>query len=178
MSQVCGVYLCHLRDKEGLSAEEIVRKYVYITAGSCGPCRFGSYITEYRKALREAGFDGFRVLLFQQQDGLKQATGEAAALQLNPQFFVAILKAVKEVAPKAEDYFGPKIRYLNARRKSWSWNTRQNEPGSYAHVTNHGRWSRQPLEIAVLRPTKVEINALVALAEAAIDDGEIGRAHV
>jgi predicted nucleotide-binding protein (sugar kinase/HSP70/actin superfamily) len=25
------------------------------------------YVTEYRKALRDAGFDGFRVLLFQQQ---------------------------------------------------------------------------------------------------------------
>jgi predicted nucleotide-binding protein (sugar kinase/HSP70/actin superfamily) len=44
--------------------------------GACGPCRFGTYVTEYRKALRDAGFDGFRVMLFQQQGGLKQATGE------------------------------------------------------------------------------------------------------
>ncbi len=49
---------------------------MFLTAGACGPCRFGMYVTEYRKALRDAGFDGFRVMLFQQQGGLKQATGD------------------------------------------------------------------------------------------------------
>ena len=52
---------------------------MFVTAGACGPCRFGTYVTEYRKALRDSGFDGFRVLLFQQQGGLKQATGEERA---------------------------------------------------------------------------------------------------
>ena len=47
--------------------------------GACGPCRFGTYVTEYRKALRDAGFDGFRVLLFQQPGGLQQATGKERA---------------------------------------------------------------------------------------------------
>ncbi len=59
-----------------MPAEEIVKNYVFLTAGACGPCRFGMYVTEYRKALRDAGFDGFRVMLFQQTGGLKQATGE------------------------------------------------------------------------------------------------------
>jgi predicted nucleotide-binding protein (sugar kinase/HSP70/actin superfamily) len=86
--------LTRLRDEEGLSTEEIVKKYVFLTAGACGPCRFGMYVTEYRKALRDAGFDGFRVLLFQQQGGLKQATGEEEGLQMNPKFFVALLKAL------------------------------------------------------------------------------------
>ena len=49
---------------------------MFLTAGACGPCRFGMYVTEYRKALRDAGFDGFRVMLFQQKGGLKQATGD------------------------------------------------------------------------------------------------------
>ena len=49
-----------------MPAEDIVENYVFLTAGACGPCRFGMYVTEYRKALRDAGFDGFRVLLFQQ----------------------------------------------------------------------------------------------------------------
>jgi hypothetical protein len=44
----------------GMSTEEIVKNYVFLTAGACGPCRFGMYVTEYRKALRDAGFDGFR----------------------------------------------------------------------------------------------------------------------
>ena len=47
-------------------SKDIVENYVFLTAGACGPCRFGMYVTEYRKALRDAGFDGFRVMLFQQ----------------------------------------------------------------------------------------------------------------
>ncbi|MEO8874934.1 MAG: 2-hydroxyglutaryl-CoA dehydratase, partial [Polyangiaceae bacterium] len=69
-----------LRDKHGLTSQQVVDKYVFLTAGACGPCRFGMYVTEYRKALRDAGFDGFRVMLFQQKGGLKQATGEESGL--------------------------------------------------------------------------------------------------
>ena len=86
--------LTKLRDKDGLSKEEILKKYVFLTAGACGPCRFGTYVTEYRKALVDSGFDGFRVLLFQQQGGLKQATGEATGLDLNTTFFKGVLAAV------------------------------------------------------------------------------------
>ncbi len=79
---------------EGLSPQQIVDKYVFLTAGACGPCRFGMYATEYRKALRDAGFDGFRVMLFQQKGGLKQATGEEAGLEMSPRFFIGLLKAL------------------------------------------------------------------------------------
>ena len=79
---------------EGRSAREMVDRYVFLTAGACGPCRFGMYATEYRKALRDAGFDGFRVMLFQQKGGLKQATGEEAGLEMNPKFFLGLLKAI------------------------------------------------------------------------------------
>jgi len=87
-------YLTILRDKHGMTSQEIVKKYVFLTAGACGPCRFGMYVTEYRKALRDAGFDGFRVVLFQQTGGLKQATGEESGLEMNPKFFGAIIKAI------------------------------------------------------------------------------------
>jgi predicted nucleotide-binding protein (sugar kinase/HSP70/actin superfamily) len=87
-------HLIDLRDKEGLSSEEIVKKYVFLTAGACGPCRFGMYVTEYRKALRDAGFDGFRVMLFQQTGGLSQATGDDVGIEMNPAFFIAIIKAI------------------------------------------------------------------------------------
>ena len=86
--------LCRLRDEEGLSTDEVIDRYVFVTAGACGPCRFGMYATEYRKALRDAGFDGFRVLLFQQAGGFKQATGEELGLVLNPTFFIALAKAL------------------------------------------------------------------------------------
>jgi predicted nucleotide-binding protein (sugar kinase/HSP70/actin superfamily) len=87
-------HLIDLRDQKGMTAEEVVKNYVFVTAGACGPCRFGMYVTEYRKALRDAGFDGFRVLLFQQQGGLSQATGEDVGLEMNPPFFIAIIKAI------------------------------------------------------------------------------------
>ncbi len=87
-------FLVTLRDKHGMSSDEIIKKYVFLTAGACGPCRFGMYVTEYRKALRDAGFDGFRVMLFQQTGGLKQATGEESGLEMNPKFFAAIVKGV------------------------------------------------------------------------------------
>ena len=41
-------YLLHLRDKCGMSTQDIIKKYVFLTAGACGPCRFGMYVTEYR----------------------------------------------------------------------------------------------------------------------------------
>jgi predicted nucleotide-binding protein (sugar kinase/HSP70/actin superfamily) len=86
--------LCRLRDEEGKSARYIIDHYVFLTAGACGPCRFGMYVTEYRKALRDAGFDGFRVMLFQQTGGLKQASGEELGLPLDPPFFLAIARAL------------------------------------------------------------------------------------
>ena len=86
-------YLDGLRDR-GASNADIVKNHVFITAGACGPCRFGTYVTEYRKALRDSGFDGFRVLLFQQTGGLKQATGEGVGLEMNPTFFWGVVRAI------------------------------------------------------------------------------------
>jgi predicted nucleotide-binding protein (sugar kinase/HSP70/actin superfamily) len=64
-------------ERQGTPRQEIIDNYVFFTAGSCGPCRFGMYESEYRLALQNAGFDGFRVLLFQQNDGIQAASGEA-----------------------------------------------------------------------------------------------------
>jgi len=63
-------------EKEGMPRQDILDNYVFFTAGSCGPCRFGMYEAEYRFALKNAGFDGFRVLLFKDSDGIKAASGE------------------------------------------------------------------------------------------------------
>jgi predicted nucleotide-binding protein (sugar kinase/HSP70/actin superfamily) len=87
-------HLIRMRDDQGIATETIIKDYLFLTAGACGPCRFGMYVTEYRKALRDAGFDGFRVMLFQQQGGLDQATGEEEGLELNPTFFISIIKAI------------------------------------------------------------------------------------
>jgi predicted nucleotide-binding protein (sugar kinase/HSP70/actin superfamily) len=80
-------------EEKGLSKQEIIDRYVFMTAGACGPCRFGMYEAEYRLALRNAGFDGFRVLLFQQSGGLNQAEAEAG-MEMNLDFFLGILNAM------------------------------------------------------------------------------------
>ena len=83
-------YLRELRDG---GEENVEDRYVYVTAGACGPCRFGMYEAEYRKALRDSGFGKFRVLLFQQGGGFNQS-GEDAALELNAKFAVTLLKSI------------------------------------------------------------------------------------
>lgn len=85
-------YLIHLRDVEGLSREQIINDYLFVTAGACGPCRFGMYVTEYRKALRDAGFGGFRVLLFENAGSLHQSEPDTG-LELTASFFITLLKA-------------------------------------------------------------------------------------
>jgi len=80
-------------EEQGLTKQEILDRYVFFTAGACGPCRFGMYEAEYRLALRNAGFDGFRVLLFQQSGGLSQSDAEAG-LEMNLDFFLGILNAL------------------------------------------------------------------------------------
>ncbi len=80
-------------EEQGLTKQEIIDRYVFFTAGACGPCRFGMYESEYRLALRNAGFDGFRVLLFQQSGGLSQSDAEAG-LEMNLDFFLGILNAL------------------------------------------------------------------------------------
>ena len=80
-------------EEQGLSKEEILDRYVFFTAGACGPCRFGMYESEYRLALRNSGFEGFRVLLFQQSGGLSQSDAEQG-LEMNLDFFLGILNAM------------------------------------------------------------------------------------
>lgn len=80
-------------EQDGLSRRDIIDNYVFFTAGSCGPCRFGMYEAEYRFALQNAGFDGFRVLLFQQTDGIKAASGEPG-LKFSVDFGMGMLNAL------------------------------------------------------------------------------------
>jgi predicted nucleotide-binding protein (sugar kinase/HSP70/actin superfamily) len=79
-------------EESGQRREDLINNYVFLTAGACGPCRFGMYEAEYRLALRNAGYDGFRVMLFQQSGGLSQ--GEAGGLTMNLDFFLSILNGM------------------------------------------------------------------------------------
>jgi len=67
-----GGVIQHLMRKQaqGLSPSELRERFVYFTVGSCGPCRHGMYEAEYRSALANAGFPGFRIPLLVQSKGL------------------------------------------------------------------------------------------------------------
>lgn len=85
-------FLKHLRDDRHVPLDRILDDYVFVTAGACGPCRFGMYESEYRLGLRNSGFEGFRVILFEQR-GLHQS-GEGAGLEFNVPFFLGLLNAL------------------------------------------------------------------------------------
>ncbi len=85
-------HLQGLRDS-GMPKERIFEDFVFLTAGGCGPCRFGMYEAEYRIALRNAGFDAFRVILFSQTGGLSQGQMEAG-LRMDLDFFLTIISAL------------------------------------------------------------------------------------
>ncbi|HUP94155.1 MAG TPA: hypothetical protein VM164_04550 [Burkholderiales bacterium] len=75
------------------SAEEVAKKYVYVTAGACGACRFGQYHQSYEMALRNSGMDAFRMFLLA-QNGLDQGAAEGGGLELNLGFTLGAVWAV------------------------------------------------------------------------------------
>jgi predicted nucleotide-binding protein (sugar kinase/HSP70/actin superfamily) len=88
-------YLIHLRDDCNIPTDEIVKKYVFLTAGGCGPCRFGMYVTEYKKALKDAGFEGFRITSFEHDKGIFQGDElDNSIIDYTPKFFITLIKAV------------------------------------------------------------------------------------
>jgi hypothetical protein len=86
---------------------------------------------------------------------------------------VNIVAAVYDLLKKkGRAYASPptvkKIRYLNAKKRSYNWRNRGTDD-SFANVMGGGYYHRS-MEICILRPSKVELNALIALAEAATGD--------
>jgi predicted nucleotide-binding protein (sugar kinase/HSP70/actin superfamily) len=90
-----GALIEYLRERvrAGITPEEVVRKYLYFTAGGCGPCRFGMYEGEYRQSLDNAGFKGFRVITFQSGRAIQEGS-QAPGLQFNVNFGVGMFNAL------------------------------------------------------------------------------------
>lgn len=80
-------------EADGMTRQEINDRHVFFTAGSCGPCRFGMYAAEYRLALQSAGFGSFRVIRFQQDQGVWQKS-EEPGLKYTLDFGLGMLKAL------------------------------------------------------------------------------------
>ncbi len=70
------------REAKRIGPEEVSKNYIYLTAGSCGACRFGQYHQSYELALRNSGLDGFRMFLMGQGD-LDQGAAAGGGLDLN-----------------------------------------------------------------------------------------------
>ncbi len=79
--------------KSGVSKEEIIEHYVFFTIGCNAPCRFGMLETEYRMALKDSGFEGFRVIVFENEGGLKQEV-KGDGINVDPEFFLATVNAL------------------------------------------------------------------------------------
>jgi predicted nucleotide-binding protein (sugar kinase/HSP70/actin superfamily) len=69
------------KESKQVGVEAVNEKYVYLTAGSCGACRFGQYHASYELALRNSGLERFRMFLMA-QDNLDQNMGDGLDLSL------------------------------------------------------------------------------------------------
>ncbi len=81
------------READRLGTDEVNKRYVYVTAGACGACRFGQYHQSYELALKNLGFDAFRMFLLQ-QDKMDQGADEGGGLEVNMPFTLGIVWAL------------------------------------------------------------------------------------
>ena len=81
-------------EEKGLSKQEIVDNYIFLGGGGqCGPCRYGMYPQEYLKVVNEAGFEGFRILIFG-SDLVGPPPHKDSAFKINLPFRINMLIAV------------------------------------------------------------------------------------
>ena len=81
------------REAKAHGAEEVARDFVYVTAGSCGACRFGQYHQSYELALRNVGMESFRLFLLG-QEGLDQGPANGGGLEINMPFTLGAVWAI------------------------------------------------------------------------------------
>src|SRR5262245_9424384 len=80
-------------ESKRIGAEEVSKRYVYLTAGSCGACRFGQYHQSYELALRNVGMQSFRMFLLG-QEGLDQGPTNGGGLDISMPFTLGAVWAI------------------------------------------------------------------------------------
>lgn len=80
-------------EADGMDRKEIIEKYVFLTTGCNAPCRFGMIEDQYRLVLKNTGFDGFRVIVFQKSGGMNQQVN-GNAIEVNIRFFLSLVNAI------------------------------------------------------------------------------------
>src|SRR5215510_4604442 len=73
--------------------EAVVEKYVYLTAGACGACRFGQYHQSYAMALDALGLHDFRILLMA-QNSLNQGAMHGGGLEITMPLSLGLVWAI------------------------------------------------------------------------------------
>lgn len=82
-------------EEQGQSKQHIIDNYVFFTAGNaCGTCRFAMYEAEYRLALKNSGFDGFRILTFNLVGGLDQKGADGPGMDMDLDFFLGVINSI------------------------------------------------------------------------------------
>ncbi len=71
----------------------VVDRYAFLTAGACGPCRFGQYHESYTMALDGLGLRDFRLFLLDQNQ-LDQGAANGGGLEINLPFTAGIIWAI------------------------------------------------------------------------------------
>lgn len=80
-------------EAERIGPDEVSSKYVYVTAGSCGACRFGQYHQSYELALRNLGLDQFRLFLLA-QNRMDQGAVNGGGLEFNMPLTIGAVWAI------------------------------------------------------------------------------------
>src|SRR2546428_202458 len=80
-------------ESKRIGAEEVSKRYVYLTAGCGAACRFGQYHQSYELALRNSGLDAFRMFLLA-QDNLDQKAVMGDGLDFNLPITLGCLWAI------------------------------------------------------------------------------------
>ena len=68
--------------------------YVFLTAGACGPCRFGQYHESYEMALDGMGLKDFRLFLLAQDELDQSDKGKNNGLEINMPLSLGIVWAI------------------------------------------------------------------------------------
>jgi predicted nucleotide-binding protein (sugar kinase/HSP70/actin superfamily) len=76
---------------EAHGRDHVVNNYVFLTAGACGPCRFGQYHESYTMALDGLGMRDFRIFLLD-QNRLDQ--GANGGLEISLHFTTGVVWAI------------------------------------------------------------------------------------
>jgi predicted nucleotide-binding protein (sugar kinase/HSP70/actin superfamily) len=74
-------------------AKAVEDDYIYVTAGSCGSCRFGQYHQSYELSLKNIGMESFRMFLLS-QDVSDQGAKEGGGLDINLPFTMGAVWAM------------------------------------------------------------------------------------